>query len=61
MILNGRQRIDDGLVFGNLAIQHAQRIRFRAPLAIAAQARDDLAKLLFEQRNILRAAVLIAD
>ena len=35
MIQDGRQRVDDGLVLGNLAIQHAQRIGLGAALAIA--------------------------
>ncbi len=33
----GRQRVDDRLVGLHLAIEHAQRIRFRAALAIDAQ------------------------
>ena len=60
MILNGRQRVDDRLIFGHLAIQHAQRIGFRAPLAVVAQLRRDVAQLFLEQRDVLRAAVLIA-
>ena len=32
------QRVDDGLVLGNLAIEHAQRIGFGAALAIGAHA-----------------------
>ncbi len=49
-----------GLIFGNLAIEHAQRIRLGAPLAIAAQSRRYVAKLLLQQRDILRPAILIA-
>jgi hypothetical protein len=39
VIENGRKRFNDRLIFGYFAIEHAQRIHFRAPLAIGAHAR----------------------
>ena len=45
MILDGWQRFDDGLILGHFAIQHAQRIRYRAALAIVAHARRHVAQL----------------
>ena len=41
-----RQCVDIRLVFGNFTIQHAQRIGRRPTLAIAAQLRGDIFKLL---------------
>src|SRR5258706_10033887 len=55
-----RQRLDDGLVFRVLAVEHAQRIGFRATLAVAAHlvfhASESLAKRLVVVRAIFRAA-----
>ena len=60
MVLNGRQCVDDRLVFGNLAIEHPKRIRLRAPLAIFAEARRNIAEPFLQQRDILGPAVLVA-
>ena len=38
---DARQRLDDGLVFGNFAIEHAQRIGDGAALAVLAHGADD--------------------
>ena len=60
MILDGRQRVDNVLVLGNLAVQHTQRIRLGPALAIAAQLRRHVAKFFLQQSHILRPAILIA-
>ena len=58
--LDGRQRVDDGLVGGDFAIQHAQGIGFGAALAIAAHGGRFVLQFLAEFFDVLRAAVVIA-
>ena len=51
MIQDRRQRVDIGLILRHLAIQHAQRIRHRAPLAIRAHVRRDRRQLFAQRRH----------
>ena len=41
VIADPRQRVDDRLIFGNLAVEHAQRIGLGAALAVGAHLADD--------------------
>ena len=53
---NGRQRVDDGLVGRDLAVQHAQRIGIHPAAAILAHVRRRAGERLFQLRHVLRAA-----
>ena len=55
------QRIDGGLVVGNFAIEHAQRVGGGAALAIGAQRGRDGCQFLFQRGHELGPAVGIAD
>src|SRR5580700_2943438 len=59
-LADARQRVDDGLILRDLAIEHAQRIGYGAALAIGAHFRNDrlqsLAQRLIEGHAVVRAA-----
>ncbi len=58
---NMRQLIDNGLLFRQLRIQHAQRIRLDAPLAIGAQLVAHFLQFAAQPLHICRPAILISD
>src|SRR5579884_631822 len=60
MLLNRGQRVDNGLVLSNFAVENTQRVRFRAALAIAAQLRSDGPETFAKKLHELRPAVLVA-
>ncbi len=49
------QRLDDGLVFGNFAVEHAERIGFGAALAVGAHFWSDVAQGLAQGGDVARA------
>jgi hypothetical protein len=53
--------LDRGLVLRHLAVQHAQRVRLDAPLAVAAERRCDRSQRLLQRRDVGRPAALVAD
>ena len=56
-----RQLLDDGLVFRNLAVEHAQRIGLRPALAVGAHLVDDRLERLAQRFVIARAVSRAAD
>ena len=61
VIQNRGQFLDDGLVLGHFTIEHAQRVRFGPPLAVAAHGCRYAPQRLPKDFNVLRAAVHVAD
>ena len=60
MVENAGQLVDDGLVGCHFAIEHAQRIGRRTPLAIAAQARRHRFERGTQPLDVLRPAIVVA-
>ena len=60
-IQHHRQFFDNGLVGGDFAVEHAQRIGDGASLAIVAHVVDDAGQCLAQRLVVNRAALLIAD
>ena len=55
------QRVDDRLIRGHLAIEDAERVGLRAPLAVAAQLRHVLAERIHERLGEGRPADVVTD
>src|SRR2546427_10625467 len=61
MVADARQPFDDGLLVLKLRVEHAQRVRLDAPLAVSAELVLHLQQLLAQLRHVCRAAFLAAD
>ena len=61
IIQHHRQFFDDGLVGGNFAVEHAERIDDSATLAIVAHVVDDAGQRFAQRLVVNRAAFIIAD
>src|SRR2546422_10850038 len=61
MVADARQPFDDGLLVLKLGVEHAQRVRLDAPLAVSAELVLHLQQLLAQLRHVCRAAFLAAD